>query len=44
MAKWSKSAKEIALERKLERTGSDADAQRLVNKQISNANKRGRGR
>jgi len=42
MAKWSKSAKEIALEQKVAKTGKPSDTQALVNKQISNANKRGR--
>lgn len=42
MGKWSKSAKEIQLEQKVARTGSDRAAQALVNKQIRNADKRGR--
>jgi hypothetical protein len=42
MGTWSKSAKEIALEKKVARTGSDRDAQQLVNQQIKNHTKRGR--
>lgn len=43
MAKWSKSAKEIALEKQAAKTGKASDHQRLVNKQISNHDKRNRG-
>lgn len=38
----SKSAREIALEKKAAETGNPKDYQRLVNKQISNAKKYGK--
>lgn len=42
MSKQSKSAKEMALEKKAARTGKDSDYQNLVNQQIKNNNRRGR--
>lgn len=42
MGKESKSAKEMALEKKATQTGKDSDYQKLVNQQIKNHNRRGR--
>jgi hypothetical protein len=42
MAKWSKSAKELAQEQKAAQSGKDRDYQALVNTQIRNAGKRGK--